>query len=124
MKEFQKLSETEMEIMKIIWSKDEAITSGELLEIFNNKDKEWKTQTISTFLTRLVNKGLLTMERSERSNYYRARINFEEYKQNEAESILNKLYKGSIRNFLSALYGNKKVSKEDIDDLKDWFSKK
>lgn len=124
MKEFQKLSETEMDIMKIIWSKDEAITSGELLEIFNAKDKEWKAQTISTFLSRLTNKGLLVMRKEGRSNYYSAKISLEEYKRNEAESILNKLYKGSIKNFLAALYGNKKVSKEDVEDLKDWFSKK
>jgi len=43
MANFQKLSETEMEVMQIIWASDHPITSGELLDIFaRNKGKKWK----------------------------------------------------------------------------------
>lgn len=35
------------------------------------------------------------------------------------------MYKGSIKNFLSALYyDKKKMSKKDIEELKEWFSDK
>ncbi len=57
---FQKLSETEMEVMQVIWASDNPITSGELLDIFaQKKGKKWKGQTIATFLARLVEKGVL-----------------------------------------------------------------
>ena len=121
LKDFQKLSNTEMDIMQIIWDSKIPVTSSSLLDIFaKEKDKEWKGQTISTFLSRLVKKGLLTFKKNGRTNYYYAKITLDEYKQNEAQSILNKMYMGSISNFLSALYNNKKVTH---DELKDWFSK-
>lgn len=122
MSNFQKLSETEMDIMNIIWSSDKPITSGELLEIFYEKEgKEWKGQTIATFLSRLVKKGVLELTKKGRVNYYSQRMTLEEYKQNEAQSILDKRYKGSVSNFLAALY-NKKISKKEVEEIKKWFS--
>lgn len=121
---FKGMSETEMDIMKIIWEEGREITANEVLNIFNNtKKKDLKIQTISTFLNRLTSKELLNLKRVGRINYYSARITLEEYKQNEAQSILNKMYKGSIKNFLAALY-NKNVKEDELDEINEWFSKK
>ena len=61
MRQFQKLSETEAELMQVIWECDHPVTSSELLRIFaEEKGKQWKGQTISTFLSRLVDKGVLS----------------------------------------------------------------
>ena len=68
MGQFQSLSESEMEIMRVIWDADAPITAAQLLELFAHKG--WKIQTVSTFLTRLVEKGVLTVERRGRSNFY------------------------------------------------------
>lgn len=125
MNKFQKLSDTEMELMSIIWELNKKVTSAELLEIVEKeKDKKWSGQTISTFLSRMVEKGVLTYDKKGRTNYYIATVTIEEYRQKEAESILNDMYKGSIKKFLSALYHGKKMNKEEIDDLKEWFSDK
>ena len=52
MKKFQKLSDTEMEIMTIIWGLNKEVTSAELLNIIEKeKGKRWSGQTIATFLT-------------------------------------------------------------------------
>lgn len=125
MSEFQKLSETEDELMKVIWECDHPVTSTELLRIFaERKGKQWKAQTISTFLSRLVDKGVLTATRKGRTNLYVPRMTQDEYKLWEAESVLDELYQGSVKNFLSALYDGDKISKKDIDELKQWFSEK
>ncbi|MCY9763511.1 BlaI/MecI/CopY family transcriptional regulator [Paenibacillus alvei] len=125
MKNFQKLSETEMELMQVIWECDHPVTSSELLSIFaRSKGKEWKGQTIATFLARLVDKGVLVANKQGRSNTYVPHLSHKEYKQSEAQSILNMMYQGSIKNFLSALYNGNKVSKEEIAELKQWFSGK
>lgn len=121
---FKAMSETEMDIMKIIWEVDSEVTANEILDMYNStKEKDLKIQTISTFLNRLTNKELLNLKRIGRTNYYSARITLDEYKHNEAQSILNKMYKGSVKNFLSALY-NKNVNESELDDIKEWFSKK
>ena len=61
MKKFQKLSDTEMEIMTIIWGLNKEVTSAELLNIIEKeKGKRWSGQTIATFLSRMIEKGVLT----------------------------------------------------------------
>ena len=49
MGQFQSLSESEMEIMRVIWDTGAPITAAQLLELFAHKG--WKIQTVSTFLT-------------------------------------------------------------------------
>ena len=125
MNKFQKLSDTEMELMLIIWGLNKEVTSAELLDIFEKeKGKKWSGQTISTFLSRMIEKGVLTSNKIGRTNYYKAIVTIDEYRQKEAEGILNDMYKGSVKSFLSALYYGKKINKEEINELKEWFSKK
>ncbi|MEG0296405.1 MAG: BlaI/MecI/CopY family transcriptional regulator [Clostridium sp.] len=125
MNRFQKLSDTEMELMSIIWELNKEVTSSELLEIVEKiKDKKWSGQTISTFLSRMVEKRVLTCNKKGRTNYYISCVTIEEYRQKEAEGILNEMYRGSIKKFLSALYYDKKIDKNEIDEIKEWFNDK
>lgn len=125
MKKIEKLSDSEREIMDIIWNIDRKVTSSEILKIFNeSKGKKWSAQTISTFLTRIVDKGILKSDREGRTNYYYYIVNKKEYESNQAENILNNLYKGSLKNFLSALYYEKDMTDEEYKEISEWFSKK
>lgn len=125
MTNFQKLSETEMEVMQIIWTSDHPITSGELLDIFaQQKGKEWKGQTIATFLARLVEKGVLTSIKQGRANIYKPRMSPEEYRRQEAKSVLETLYEGSVKNFLATLYDGKELTKDEMTELRRWFAEK
>lgn len=122
---FQKLSETEMEVMQVIWASDDPITSGELLDIFaQQKGKEWKGQTIATFLARLVEKGVLISIKQGRANIYKPRISLEEYRSYEAKSLLQTLYEGSVKNFLTTLYDGKELTKDEMTELRRWFADK
>ena len=122
---FQKLSETEMEVMQVIWASGHPITSGELLDIFaQQKGKEWKGQTIATFLARLVGKGVLISIKQGRANIYKPRISPEEYRSQEAKSLLETLYEGSVKNFLTTLYDGKELTKDEMTELRRWFAEK
>lgn len=124
MNQVQKLSDTEMELMEVIWECTPPVTSTELLALFAQRGREWKAQTISTFLSRLVDKGALTATRDGRTNKYTPRISPEDYKLMEAQHVLDGLYQGSVKNLISALYDGEKLSNEDIAELKQWFSQK
>ncbi|BFH62520.1 BlaI/MecI/CopY family transcriptional regulator [Paenibacillus azoreducens] len=124
MKHVQKLSDTEMELMEVIWDCEHPVTSTELLGIFARKGKEWKAQTISTFLSRLVEKGALIATRHGRTNSYVPRLSSADYKLWETQNVLNGLYQGSVKNLISALYDGDKLSDDDIAELKQWFSEK
>ncbi|WP_339303314.1 BlaI/MecI/CopY family transcriptional regulator [Paenibacillus sp. FSL R5-0519] len=124
MNPIQKLSETEMELMVVIWSCDPPVTSTELLDIFAEKGKAWKAQTMSTFLSRLVDKGALTVTRRGRINDYTPLLQPEDYKLQETQHVLDGLYQGSVKNLVSAMYDGDKLSEDDISELKKWLSEK
>lgn len=122
---FREVSETEMEILEFLWSKAKPISTTDLLTYFNDeRQKNWKTQTIATFLSRLAKKGLVKTEMKGRGTLHYPAVTFEEYNKLKAKNVLEVMYGGSIKNFFVALYGDKKLSKDDIADLKKWLSER
>lgn len=110
-----------MNIMNIMWDIEREVTPTELIDLVEKEyGKIWAKQTMTTILGRMLKKEVLVVRKEGRNSYYRP-ITVEEYKQREANEILKK-YKGSIKNFLTALYQDKnKINKKDIDEIKDWF---
>ncbi len=119
---FKKLSDTELEIMNVIWEQDEPKTFAWILEFFNvHCDKNWKRQTLSTYMTKLVGRKLLSVKSVGKSTEYTSIVSRQEYEAMQAQGVLNNLYNGSLRNFLTALNQGKAVSEEDVQDLKKWI---
>lgn len=57
---FQQLSDAEFMIMDYLWSQNTPKTFSEIKSFFDiTTDKNWKKQTLNTFLLRLVKKGYL-----------------------------------------------------------------
>ena len=121
MKQFQSLSESEMEGMRIVWASPSPVTSGEMLERFSVKG--WKIQTVSTFLTRLVEKGALKMEKRGRGNLYSPALTPEEYRRREARSVIDTMYGGSMTDFMAAFYGGNHADERELDELRNWFER-
>lgn len=119
MEEFQSFSQSEMEIMQVIWETAAPVTTTYLQQIFSHKG--WKGQTIATFMARLVEKGALTVTRQGKANLYTAVLSKEEYRQKEAANVIDSMYHGSMRDFLAAFYGGKKLSQKESEELKQWF---
>ena len=55
-----KLSDTEQVIMEIFWEAEDALTFKEIMTLANEKlNKNWKKQTVNTYLANLQKAGLL-----------------------------------------------------------------
>ena len=55
------MTETELEIMETLWAKGEPVFLGELLDDFNVRtQKNWKKQTMNTFLIKMQQENLVT----------------------------------------------------------------
>jgi len=119
MEKFEKTSDSEMDIMKVIWELATPVTITQLLDIFEGR--KWKVQTMGTFLTRLVDKGLLSVNKQKNTNYYTAAMTEQKYNQLEAQAVLSTMYDGSLKNFLSALYVGGEIGDKDAEELKEWF---
>ncbi|MDY4078639.1 MAG: BlaI/MecI/CopY family transcriptional regulator [Clostridium sp.] len=124
MDKIQELSETELEIMNTIWKLSRVVTASELISIFEKEGKIWRPQTMSTFLTRMVNKGVLMTIKQGHTNLYTAKVSRDEYKKCQTKGILNKFYSGSVKSFLSALYYNETIDDNELKELNEWFSNK
>ena len=70
----QLMSDAEKEIMKLIWDNGGSIFISELLEKVEESGRGWKRTTVRTFLTRLMEKGLLTAVRRGKNCEYRAAV--------------------------------------------------
>lgn len=113
----KKLSDSEFEIMKILWSRDSAMTSNEILEEIK-AHRDWKLASLMTVLARMDEKGYVYCDRSTRTNYYHAVVSEEQYKVNESEQFLDRLFNRSATKFIASLYEGKKFSAEEISELR------
>ncbi len=63
----EELTNCEVLVMKVIWHSDEVLSIQEITRAVNaTYDKDWKVQTVSTFLGKMVKKGYLNMQRKGR----------------------------------------------------------
>lgn len=97
------------------------ISVYEILEILVKQGIMWKVQTATTLLRRLVDKEVVSIEKRERTYFYYPVISQQDYETSEAKKVINQLFDGSIKNFLSAFNNNEKLDKTDIDELKEWI---
>lgn len=111
----RKLPESELEIMMIIWDADEPVTSDYIMD---RLDKEWVKPTVLNFLSRLCERGFLTCKKEGRHNLYAPCVEKDVYLQSESRSFMEKLHQNSLKSLLVSLYDGKKVSKEDLDELR------
>jgi len=113
------ITDSEYEIMKILWKTDAKMTVADVVKELDGNT--WTASTVSTLLQRLLKKDIVACDKKGKTNLYYPVLNRTEYDINETESFLSKLYKGSVKNLVAALYENKKLSKEDVSDLKKMF---
>lgn len=119
-KSSKKISEAELEVLKVIWSKNEPISSNEisqkLKEIMN-----WEKSTTRTLIYRLVDKGALKQEKKE-IYYYTSAISEKEYLQEETKQFINRFYKGNAKNLVASLFEQEYIDSSDINELKQIWS--
>ena len=113
-----KISDSEMEIMNIIWKKGEEVTSAELIALLKDT---WKPTTIMTFLKRLCDKGILDARKECKTNFYRAKITEDEYKRKTTENFLQQFHNGSVTSLLAALVKGKQPDSKELEEIKKWF---
>lgn len=116
------ISDSEFEVMKIIWDKS-PVKSKEIIECLSNK-KDWNEQTIKTLINRLLKKGAISFEKEGRNYLYYPLIKKKDYIQKESKSFLQKFYDGSLNAMFSNFIKDKKLSKNDIEELKELLEKK
>ena len=106
-------------VMKCIWDADHEMSLAEIVKNANeNYGKDWKPQTVSTYLAKLCQKDYIRMKRTGRMITYEILISEEDYKSEQAREFVSFWNGGSIKQFLTAFYKDEPATKEDISELK------
>ena len=117
------ISRSESEIMSIIWQSGGKITVGPLLEKLAVIGRSWKSNTVVTFLARLAEKGLLTVEKSGRFNTYIAVFTEADFRERQTRSFLEKMYDGNAKELVASLLRQECLSPADIEELTVFWKK-
>lgn len=114
------LSETEYELMDFFWNADEPQSFKQILEYFNNeKGKNWKKQTLSSFLKILLDKELIGNAGSGKKYLYYALHTREQHTHQWIRGLVRSSFDNSMKQFLTAFSGGEQLSEQDVQDLRD-----
>ncbi len=96
------ITDCERLVMLVIWDASEDLSMQEICTECNQRfDKNWTTQTASTFLARLRQRNYLSMKRNGRTFYYTPLVTKQAYIENYMPQLL-KLLGISRENILSS----------------------
>ena len=107
-----KLAEAEERFAEIIWA-HEPLTSPELVKICE-KEMNWKKSTTYTVLKKLCDKGIFRNENALVS----AVLSKEEFYGMQSRRYVADVFDGSLPRFLTAFCGGRKLSKEEVEEMK------
>ena len=123
MKPTKRLPDAEFEIMHIIWQNTPPISTNQIISHLDS-GKTWKPQTVLTLLVRLIDKGFLHSEKNGKERTYSPLISQKDYLSIETNSFFDRLHSNSIRSLVNTLYDGKKLTSEEIADLKNWLEER
>ena len=112
----QKLTETEMTLMEILWQK-EKVFMKDILEDY--ADPKPASTTIATLLKRMQNKDLVGYKLFGNSRQYFPKVKKEDYFQGEMTSMIDRFFNSSVTQFASFFTSNSKLSQKQLKELRD-----
>ena len=107
-----KLGAVESRFAEIIWE-NEPLTTNRLIKICAD-ELEWKRTTTYTVLKKLCEKGIFKTENSVVTSV----ISRQEFDAMQSEQFVEENFKGSLPAFLAAFTARRKLSDQEIDEMK------
>ncbi len=119
----QKISESELVLMKIIWKNGGAALYSLIMEELEQDRNAWKNNTVLTLLSRLVDKKFLKVKKIGRRNEYIAVVTQAEYQTMQTHSFLDKVYGGNVKNLVSTLLRQDILSTDELKEIESFWRK-
>jgi BlaI family penicillinase repressor len=116
MKALPKITETEWEIMRVIW-KHHPITATDIVNKLVGHDPTWHPKTTRALLARLVEKGALDYEPQGRAYVYEPLVTESECIAAASQSFLERVFGGSLRPMLAFFVEQRCITKKDLEEL-------
>ena len=111
-----RISDAEWVVMKAVW-RTQVATANQVVERLAGQTS-WKPKTIHTLLRRLVQKGVLSSQKSGREYLFQAIVTEAQCRLSASQSFLEKVFDGEVAPFLACFLKGEKLSRKEIDELK------
>lgn len=110
-----KLTECEEIVMKAVWDCQKKPALSEILDIVTKVyKKDWKAQTVSTFLRKLVNKKFIRLERNGKMYTYKILIPESAYKRKLYRQHISLWHNNDIVAFCLEMIQNGDLTQEHL----------
>ncbi|MBR1929868.1 MAG: BlaI/MecI/CopY family transcriptional regulator [Lachnospiraceae bacterium] len=109
-----KLFDSELKVMDVLWREGD-VPAKHIADVLT-KEVGWNKNTTYTLIKRCMKKGAI--ERTEPGFVCHALIPKEQVQEAETNELIDKVFDGSADKLFAALLGRKKLSTEQIEQLK------
>lgn len=117
-----KISNAEIEVMKVIWSKKE-VTSLEIIRELERHN--WNNNTIRTLIGRLISKKAVGVGKKEGKTYtYVPLIKESEYKAKRIKDLIQQLFHDSFNEMLISYICNNELNIKELNELIEIINKR
>jgi BlaI family transcriptional regulator, penicillinase repressor len=118
---FGELTEAEWAIMKVVWE-HQPCAAGTVQEALTTK-KGWAYSTVKTTMDRMVDKGLLKINKVRNLQLFTSQINRTQAAKGEFTKMLSRAFDGALAPMVQFLVENEKLSEKQVKELRDIVSK-
>lgn len=112
-----RISDTEWEIMRIVWG-EHPVTANEVIERLVAADPTWHPKTARTLLARLVRKQALSYAAKGRTYVYSPLVSERECVATASESFLDRVFGGSLQPMLAHFVESRKLTRQDLEEMR------
>ena len=109
-----KLFDSELKVMGVLWREGDC-TAKHISDVLK-QEVGWNMHTTYTPIKRCIGKGAI--QRSEPNFLCHALIQKEEVQQLQTDELIDRIYDGSTDKLFAALLGRKKLSAQQIEQLR------
>jgi len=114
-----KPTESELEILQVIWKNGQCTVRDVHEELAKNKDAGYTT---TLKLMQIMNdKGMLVRDTTAKTHLYTALITREQAQNTALDKILDTVFKGSTADLVIQALGQHRASKDEIDAIKNYL---
>ena len=111
------LTEVELDIMHVIWAKEEASTE-DVMRARSARGRPLSDGATRTMLAILVDKGYLTRRRGDRGAFlYTAKVPRDQARRKMVADLLKRAFAGSAAGMVAAIMNTRSITEKDIREI-------
>lgn len=114
-----KPTESELEILQVIWKRGQCTVRDVHEELAKNKDAGYTTTL--KLMQIMHDKGLVERDTTAKTHLYKALITRGQAQQTALDKIISTVFKGSTSDLVIQALGHHRASKDEIDAIKSYL---